>query len=108
MNNEKAYPIGTSGKKWGEQEKAAWFDSQVIRRSYADEVMSRLEVLKNRFDIEQYGELCMGVSQAAYVTTTEVYPDSPHTDDETCIRAQAAAVSGALDYIIQTKSQVHF
>jgi hypothetical protein len=309
MNNQKTYPIGTPGKKWGQQEKATWYDSQVIRRSYADEVISRLEALKDRFDIEQYGELscsrgryplymvknrrqdrsrpgilitggvhgyetsgvqgairfletkaldyagqfnifvapcvspwgyetinrwnpaaldpnrsfyddspseesaalmglldsqemnliahidlhettetdntefrpalaardavkhenwhipdgfytvgdtqkpepdfqkaiidsvgkvthiappddsgkiigenleqwgvinyaaselglCMGMSQAAYVTTTEVYPDSPEVDDETCIRAQVAAVSGALDYIIQTKSQV--
>ena len=34
-----------------------------------------------------------------YVATTEVYPDSPLVDDENCILAQVAAVTGGLDYI---------
>jgi len=28
-----------------------------------------------------------------------VYPDSPRVDAETCIRAQVAAVNGALEFI---------
>ncbi|WP_022943190.1 M14 family metallopeptidase [Psychromonas hadalis] len=43
--------------------------------------------------------LCMGLTNAAYVTTTEVYPDSPLVDDENCINAQVAAIYGALDYL---------
>ncbi len=43
--------------------------------------------------------LCMGVTDAAYVTTTEVYPDSPKVDDANCIEAQVAAVVGGLDYV---------
>lgn len=43
--------------------------------------------------------LCMGVSNARYVTTTEVYPDSPKVDDEICIEAQVAAVTGGLDWL---------
>jgi len=43
--------------------------------------------------------LCMGLTDAAFATTTEVYPDSPRTDPETCILAQAAAVAGALDFV---------
>ncbi len=42
--------------------------------------------------------LCMGVTDARYVTTTEMYPDSPRVDDENCIEAQVAAVVGALDF----------
>ncbi len=45
--------------------------------------------------------LCMGATDAPYVTTTEVYPDSPKVDDENCICAQVAAVVGGLDYIKQ-------
>lgn len=45
--------------------------------------------------------LCMGLTDATYVTTTEVYPDSPKIDDENCIIAQVAAVTGALDFIIE-------
>ncbi len=43
--------------------------------------------------------LCAGVTNAPYVTTTEVYPDSPRVDDENCTLAQVAAVCGALDYL---------
>lgn len=55
--NQTDYPIGTPGKKWGEQEKAEWLSRQSIKRSYADEVLAKLEGLKTRFDIQQYGAL---------------------------------------------------
>jgi len=42
--------------------------------------------------------LCMGLTDAPYVTTTEVYPDSPLSDDENCILAQVAVITSALDY----------
>ena len=45
--------------------------------------------------------LCMGLSTSKYKTTTEVYPDSALVDDENCIIAQVAAVTGALDYAIK-------
>lgn len=44
--------------------------------------------------------LCAGFTDAAYVTTTEVYPDSPKVDDENCIVAQVAAITSGIDYII--------
>ena len=47
--------------------------------------------------------LCAGFTGASYSTTTEVYPDSPKVDDENCINAQVAAVTGGLDYIIDEK-----
>lgn len=43
--------------------------------------------------------LCMGFTDADYVTTTEVFPDSPQVDDEGCIKAQVAAVTGGLEYL---------
>lgn len=45
--------------------------------------------------------LCMGLTGAIYVTTTEVYPDSAKVDDENCIVAQVAAITGALDFILE-------
>jgi hypothetical protein len=59
--------------------------------------------------IEQFGVcnydckalfLCAGVTDADYVTTTEVYPDSPYVDAQNCIDAQVAAICGGLDYLI--------
>ncbi len=44
--------------------------------------------------------LCMGMTNATYTTTTEVYPDSPKVTDEDCNRAQVAAVRGALDFVL--------
>jgi hypothetical protein len=43
--------------------------------------------------------LCMGLTDAPFVTTTEVYPDSPLVDDENCIAAQVAAISAAITFI---------
>lgn len=43
--------------------------------------------------------LCAGFSNAQFVTTTEVYPDSPNATDEICIQAQVAAVVGGVGYL---------
>jgi hypothetical protein len=45
--------------------------------------------------------LCAGLSDAKYVTTTEVYPDSPNCSAEECNLAQVAALTGALDFVQQ-------
>lgn len=47
-------------------------------------------------------KLCMGMTDARYVTTTEVYPDSPRVDDENCTLAQVAAVCGGLEMIARS------
>ncbi|MBY6018463.1 M14 family metallocarboxypeptidase [Halomonas denitrificans] len=51
------YPIGTPGQPWGEDEKAQWLASIQRQRSYRDEVLSKVDALRERFDIEQYGAL---------------------------------------------------
>ena len=65
-------------------------------------------------DIEQWGVinyatkalgLCAGFSEAKYSTTTEVYPDSPQVNDENCIVAQVAALTGGLDYILELSNK---
>jgi hypothetical protein len=47
--------------------------------------------------------LCASVSNAKFVSTTEVYPDSPKSDAENCELAQVAAITGALDYLLSIK-----
>ncbi len=60
-------------------------------------------------DLEQFGVinyatkelgLCAGFTNADFVSTTEVYPDSPKVDDENCIVAQVAALKGGFDYLL--------
>ena len=45
--------------------------------------------------------LCGGMTDARFVTTTEVYPDSPLTNPAECLDAQRAAVSAAIEYLEQ-------
>ena len=47
--------------------------------------------------------LCGGLTDADYVSTTEVYPDSPNATPEICNKAQVAAVRGGLDYVLAQK-----
>lgn len=47
--------------------------------------------------------LCAGMTDAAYATTTEVYPDSPKVTAEECNCAQVAAVVGGLDYLLSVR-----
>ncbi len=43
--------------------------------------------------------LCGGITDAPYVTTTEVYPDSPNASPEQCIVAQVTAIVAALEFL---------
>nr|WP_010130509.1 M14 family metallocarboxypeptidase [Microbulbifer agarilyticus] len=54
------YPIGTPGTPWGDAERAEWFARQVRHRSYESEVVSKVERLRDRFDVEEYGRLEYG------------------------------------------------
>ncbi|MDY0021835.1 M14 family metallopeptidase [Arenimonas caeni] len=51
------YPIGTPGQPWGDAEKAAWRARQQARRSYADDVLSRIEGLRAHTDVVAYGSI---------------------------------------------------
>ncbi|ROV59095.1 DUF2817 domain-containing protein [Vibrio ponticus] len=57
MNTQATYPIGTPGQKWTEQDRLAWRESTQVKRLYSEEVLPKIEALKNRFNVEQYGAL---------------------------------------------------
>jgi len=54
------YPIGIAGQPWGAAEKAAWRARQARQRSYADDVVAKIDGFRERFDVVQYGELDYG------------------------------------------------
>ncbi|CAM3274332.1 M14 family metallopeptidase [Shewanella violacea] len=70
----------------------------------ADDAGKLIGVSLSQFGVINYATkalgLCVGFSDSIYATTTEVYPDSPKVDDENCILAQVAAITGGLDYIL--------
>jgi hypothetical protein len=51
------YPIGLPGTPWGPAEKLEWRRRQQAQRSYHDDVVRVLERLRDRFDVQQYGEV---------------------------------------------------
>ena len=57
MSSPSTYPVGVPGSAWGDAERATWLSNTVRQRSYADEVVAKLEPLKARFDVEEYGRL---------------------------------------------------
>jgi len=42
---------------WGLEEKALWLSEQVVKRSYKDEVVTKIDALRDRLDVKQYGAL---------------------------------------------------
>ncbi len=57
MQKAHFYPIGTPDQPWGAAERAQWRARQVRQRSYADDVISAVDALRGRFDVENYGEV---------------------------------------------------
>lgn len=57
MNDIDFYPIGTAGKPWGESEIEEWRRRQTQHRSYADDVVSRVDALADQYDKIKYAEL---------------------------------------------------
>ncbi len=57
MTNPDFYPIGTPGVAWGDAERAEWLARQSAKRSYCDDVLSKIETFRSRFDVVEYGRL---------------------------------------------------
>jgi len=57
MEDAVPYPIGTSGRPWGEAERDQWRAQRLRHRSYVHDVLPRLEGLAGRFERLSYGRL---------------------------------------------------
>ena len=80
MTQQRQYAIGTPGSPWGDAEKAQWLSNQTIKRSYQQEVLSKLEPLKAELDIEQYGRLPYDMGDyPLFVIKTRDWDDSKPT-----------------------------
>ena len=63
MTTPEPFPIGTSGQPWGPVEVAQWRARQSVRRSYAQDVLARIEALRGRFEVSEYGVLDYGADR---------------------------------------------
>lgn len=58
MSEENFFRIGSLGVPWGDTEKASWkAEVGIAKRSYKEDVLNKLDTLKENFDVEQYGAL---------------------------------------------------
>lgn len=51
------YPIGTLGRPWEATEKAEWLSQQRTQRLHREDVLPRIEALRDEFDVIEYGQL---------------------------------------------------
>lgn len=57
MNTPVPFPIGTPGQPWGAAEVAQWRVMHPVRRRHAEDVLPRVEALRSRFEVSEYGML---------------------------------------------------
>lgn len=57
MTVQPFYPIGKPGQRWGDAEIATWRSRQSVQRSYAADVVHRVDQLRAQFDVSEYGRL---------------------------------------------------
>lgn len=57
------YPIGTPGQLWGAAERDQWRARQLRQRSYVDDVLTAIEALRGRLDVEMYGDVIYADAQ---------------------------------------------
>jgi hypothetical protein len=62
---------------WGQTEKENWFNEQIIKRSYQDEVATKINKLKDSFEVVQYGALSIDPSKyPVYLIKTKNFDPS--------------------------------
>ena len=57
MTTTAFYPIGIPGQPWGDAERDIWRRQRIRLRSYAEDVVPRIEALSECFDVSTYGAL---------------------------------------------------
>jgi len=104
-----AYPIGKAGQPWGTAERVEWFRSTTVVRSYAEDVIAKLQLLKAQFIVEEYGAL--SVDKERYplyaVRSREWSPHKPNVLVTGGVHGyEKSGVQGALLFL-QTKAAAY-
>lgn len=74
------YPIGTPGKAWDAAEKLEWFNAQTVKRSYQELVVSKMNQIRELFDVVQYGALPMDAERyPLFAAKTRVFDEKKPT-----------------------------
>lgn len=95
------YPIGRAGQPWNESEKAHWLSMQTVKRSYLDEVLSRLKSVNDSHHVVQYGALPINKERyPLFAIKPKIYqPDLPDVLVTGGVHGyETSGVQGALDF----------
>ncbi|WP_394150494.1 M14 family metallocarboxypeptidase [Vibrio maritimus] len=57
MQNSFQYPIGTPGQKWADKEVQQWRESTSVKRLYSEDVLPKIDALRDTLEVVQYGAL---------------------------------------------------
>lgn len=57
MQTNEPYSIGVTGQKWSDEHKQQWLSQQQVKRSYQQEVVNKIDALREQFSVSQYGAL---------------------------------------------------
>ena len=71
--------LGTPGQPWGSEEKDAWSRAQTVQRSFKSLVLERVEALRGRFEVQQYGTLSYSEQYPLLVVKSLVWDDNKPT-----------------------------
>ncbi|MCA9686299.1 MAG: M14 family metallocarboxypeptidase [Myxococcales bacterium] len=99
---DRFYPIGTPGRPWGPDEKAAWLAQREIQRSYHDEVRARLEGLDPALRVSSYGALSIDPERYPLLAVTPAQPiaGAPWALVTGGVHGyETSGVQGALDFV---------
>jgi len=112
---ERFYPIGTPGQPWGDAETVAWFEAQSIKRSYRDEVVTKLdaiaessdELFGGSLDVTEYGSLPVDPERYRLyaVTVPSPNPEAPWVLITGGVHGyETSGVQGALGFLASEAS----
>jgi hypothetical protein len=99
------YLVGDSGRRPEPEFQGALIDAvrRVTHIAKADEQGRLIGAALQQEGVINFAKrssgLCGGMTDARFVTTTEVYPDSPTASPAQCNDAQVTAVRAAIDYL---------
>lgn len=99
---QRFHHIGTPGTPWTDADKAQWLAERERKRSYADEVLAKIEQLKDRFEVTQYGALDLDPERYPLfaVTCRSSNPDAPWALITGGVHGyETSGVQGALQFL---------
>ena len=89
---------------WSSADRAAWLASRLKSRSYADDVLSKIDALRERFDVAEYGQIDYGGERYPLlaVKTRDWRDDLPVALVTGGVHGyETSGVQGALDFLEQ-------